>query len=260
MSLSFEERKKTILERLVRDEKLHVPILAEELNVSTETIRRDLDRLEKQGKLKKVYGGAILARSDSSEPPFDQKAMINEKEKRAIGKLAASLVEDNDIIMLGNGTTLIDIIRYLDGKNNVTLITHSAPIMLLAMESFKGRIIFIGGEVDVKQKSTIGPLSEGMLRQMKANKAFISAGGVSTVDGISDYDLNQAHMSRMLKERAEELIVLADYTKLGKTTFAHVCQLEDVSTIVSDWHCPDEWKQMLAHTEIQLIFADEETV
>jgi DeoR/GlpR family transcriptional regulator of sugar metabolism len=260
MSLSFEGRKKTILERLVREEKLYVPVLAEELNVSSETIRRDLDRLEKAGKLKKVYGGAILATSDSGEPPFDQKKMINEKEKRAIGKLAAALVEDNDIVMLGNGTTVIEIIRFLNDKNNVTIITHSAPVMQLAMEVFKGRIIFIGGEVDVRQKSTIGPLSDLMLRHMKANKAFISAGGVSTVDGITDYDLNQAHMSHILKERSEQVIVLADYTKLGKTTFAHVCQLEDISTIISDWHCPTEWKQMLAHTEIQLLFADEEEV
>ncbi|WCK52594.1 DeoR/GlpR family DNA-binding transcription regulator [Aneurinibacillus sp. Ricciae_BoGa-3] len=234
--------------------------MAEELNVSPETIRRDLDRLEKAGKLKKVYGGAILATSDSGEPPFDQKQMINEKEKRAIGRLAALLVEDNDILMLGNGTTVIEIIRYLNDKNNVTIITHSAPVMQLAMEIFKGRIIFIGGEVDVRQKSTIGPLSELMLRNMKASKAFISAGGVSTVDGITDYDLNQAHMSRILKERAEQVIVLADHTKFGKTTFAHICHLEDISILISDWHCSDEWEKMLAHTEIQLLCAEEEKV
>ncbi|WP_027416662.1 DeoR/GlpR family DNA-binding transcription regulator [Aneurinibacillus terranovensis] len=260
MSLSYEERKKTILERLAREERLPVPVLAEALNVSSETIRRDLERLEKEGKLKKVYGGAVLARSDSWEPPFDKKTMINIKEKRAIGKLAASLVEDGDVIMLGNGTTPLELIRYLDGKKNVTLITHSAPAMLLAIEVFKGRIIFIGGEVDVSQKSTHGPLSELTLRHLKADKAFISAGGVSIIDGITDYDLNEAYMSHMLMERAEQLIVLADHTKFGKTTLAHICSLKNVSTLISDTYCPEEWKQTLAGQEIELLLADKETV
>ncbi|AJY74760.1 DeoR/GlpR family DNA-binding transcription regulator [Paenibacillus beijingensis] len=258
MSLSYEERKKTILELLAKEEKVQVPALAEQLNVSGETIRRDLERLDKEGKLKKVYGGAVRTGSDSWEPPFDLKTSMNAAEKRAIGKLAASLVEDGDSIMLGNGTTPMEIIRFLGGKKNVTIVTHSAPSMLLAMELFQGKIIFIGGEVNVAQKSANGPLAEWMLEKLKVNKTFISAGGVSAVDGITDYDLQESNISKKMMERADDVIVLADHSKMGKTTFAHICALKDVSVLISDHRCPEEWKRTLTDKNIELLIAEEE--
>lgn len=259
MSLAFEFRKRSILEKLVKEKQIYVPELAKTLNVSSETIRRDLERLEKEGKLKKVYGGAILASSRSSwEPPFDQKITINSREKQAIGKLAASIIEDGDIIMIGNGTTTLGILDYLENKKNITLITHSTPVMLSAIEKFKGHLIFIGGEVDMNQKSTHGPLAALALRQLKANKAFISAGGVSNTDGVTDYDLNEANMSRLLLERSDELIVLADHTKLGATTFAHICSLDDISTLISDRNCPQDLHRLLADKDVELMVAEED--
>lgn len=256
MSLAFEQRKKMILNKLVSEEKLYVPELAEVLNVSSETIRRDLNQLEKEGKLKKVYGGAILTNSDTLEPSFEQKTNINSTEKHSIAKIASSLIEDGDIIMVGNGTTTLEIVRYLTDKKNITLITHSEPVLHLAIEAFKGKVIFLGGEVDLHQQSTHGPLAELTVKQIKANKAFISAGGISINDGITDYDLNEARMSQLLMERSDELIVLADHTKFGETTFSHICELDQVSTIISDWNFPEEWKRILKEHHIRLLIAN----
>lgn len=255
MSLASEQRKKIILNKLTMEEMIYVPDLADNLKVSTETIRRDLDRLEKEGKLKKVYGGAILAGSerDSNEPSFVHKRNINQSEKQAIAKTAASLINDGDIVMIGNGTTCLELVRYLSDKKNLTLITHSSPVLNLAIEILKGKIIFIGGEVSLDQQSTYGPLAELSLRQVRADKAFIGAGGISMLDGITDYDLNEANLSRMLMERSDELIVMADYTKMGVTTFAHICDLSKVSTIISDWNCPLKWKKILQERKIPLL-------
>ncbi len=258
MSLLYEERKKIILEQLQKNEAVKVNEMAEALHVSTETIRRDLERLEQEGKLKKVYGGAIMSRSDSSELPFDLKTKINAREKAAIGKYAADLIRDGDTIMIGNGTTTIEVIRHLQNRENVTLVTHSAPAMLLAMEVFKGRIIFIGGEINLEQKSAGGPLAEMMLSQLRVNKAFISAGGISLNDGITDYELNEANISRKMMERADEAIILADHSKFGRTTFSNICPLHDVYTIITDGGCPDEWKKYLADRDIELHIANEE--
>lgn len=257
MSLSFEERKPVIVKFLDREGKVHVSSLAEKLEVSGETIRRDLERLEKEGVLKKVYGGAVKTKFNFRELPFDQKASLNEKEKRAICKAAAALVEDGDSIMVGHGTTPLEIARFLEGKNNITLITHSAPVFLMAKEVFDGRIIFIGGEYERSQKLTSGPLTERTLEQLKANKAFIAAGGLSTADGITDYDLHGASISRKMIERADEAIILADYTKFGKTTFAHVCSLTEASMIITDKNCPKEWRNILAEREVELFIADD---
>ncbi|PLT32687.1 DeoR/GlpR family DNA-binding transcription regulator [Bacillus sp. V5-8f] len=256
MSISFEERKLTILAALDKEEKVYVRQLANQFRVSDETIRRDLDRLEKEGFLKKVYGGAVKMKIQNWELPFDEKTTIHNQEKQAICKAAANLVEDGDIIMIGNGTTPLEIVRYLAHKTDITLITHSMPVMLLAMEFFKGRIIFIGGEFEKNQKYTSGPLTERMLEMMKADKAFISAGGISTINGITDYDLSGSSVSRKIIERADQVIILGDHSKFGQTTFAHMCSLTEVSMIITDKNCPNEWKHILAKMEIELLIAD----
>lgn len=258
MSLSFEKRKRKILDQISREGKVEVLALAEELQVSTETIRRDLERLDVEGRLKKVHGGAIRLRSDSLELPFDEKTLIHAQEKAAIGKFAASMVKNGDTVMIGNGTTTLEVIRNLQNHSNVTLVTHSTPALLLAMEVFPGRIIFLGGEVNRHQKSTSGPLAEQILHQLRVNKVFISAGGVSLIDGITDYELSEASISRKMMERADEAIVLADHSKFGQSTFANVCSLADVYTIVTDRQIPEEWKRYLKERDIQLLIADEE--
>ncbi|WP_188455877.1 DeoR/GlpR family DNA-binding transcription regulator [Virgibacillus oceani] len=257
MSLSFEERKKIIIDSLENEEKVQVRALAGALEVSDETIRRDLDRLEKDGLLRKVYGGAVKSRFNAWELPFDQKTAINEKEKKDICKAAASFVKDDDIIIIGNGTTPLEIVRYIKDKNNITIITPSLPVMLLAMEIFNGRLIFIGGELEKNQKYTSGPLSEGMLQYLKANKAFIAAGGISISNGITDYDLNGSSISRKMMERSEDVFILADHTKFGRTTFAYMCSISEASMVISDKNCSIEWKNTLAKNNVELFIADD---
>ncbi|WP_123042760.1 DeoR/GlpR family DNA-binding transcription regulator [Cohnella candidum] len=258
MSLSFEKRKKKILERLNKEERVEVQVLAEEFRVSTETIRRDLERLDRDGRLKKVYGGAVKVRADSLELPFDEKTLLQAQEKAAIGRYAASLVKDGDTVMLGNGTTTIELIRNLTEHRDVTIVTHSTPTLLLALDIFPGKIIFAGGEVNKRQKSTEGPLAELVLNRLRVNKAFISAGGVSLVDGITDYELSEANISRKMMERADETIFLADSSKFGRTTFASVCPLDDVYTMITDAGCDREWRKDLADKDIRLWIAGEE--
>jgi DeoR/GlpR family transcriptional regulator of sugar metabolism len=119
MSLTYEDRRSTILQRLNTEGKVQVHHLSQLFNVSTETIRRDLDRLEKEGKLRKVYGGAVKIRMELVEPPFLKRTQMRKEEKAAIGKLAASLVEDNETIMLDNGTTTIEILPHLKDRHNL---------------------------------------------------------------------------------------------------------------------------------------------
>jgi len=258
MSLSFEKRKKKILEQLGREGKVEVIALAEQFQVSTETIRRDLERLDGEGRLKKVYGGAVKTRADSLELPYEEKIQLNVQEKTAIGKYAARMVNHGDTIMLGNGTTPIEMIRHLGDHRDVTIVTHSTPALLLALEIFPGRIIFVGGEMNRRQKSSEGPLAALTLNQLRVNKAFISVGGISLADGVTDFELSEASISRKMMERADETIILADSSKFGKTTFANVCSLDEVYTIVTDHYCDEEWRRHLANQDIVLLVAEEE--
>lgn len=252
MSLTYEDRRMTILNHLELEGKVQVHHLSELLTVSTETVRRDLDRLEKEGKLRKVYGGAVKMRMELVEPPFLNRVEMMKPEKAAIGKLAASLVQDGETIMLDNGTTTIEIVPFLKDKTNVTLITNSIPILNLAMETFRGRIIFAGGEVSQECRAVTGSLADQLLDQFKVNKAFISAGGISLHDGITDFHLAEAVISRKMMQRAEETILIADHSKFGLSTFARVAKLEEISMLITDPGCPKEWVDTMEALSIEV--------
>ncbi|MGV2644338.1 DeoR/GlpR transcriptional regulator, partial [Clostridium perfringens] len=134
----------------------------------------------------------------------------------------------------------IEVMRYLKDRSDVTVITHSLPVLNLAMEIFQGKIIYIGGDMDRTKQAATGPLTEMLLDQFKVNIAFISAGGISLTDGSTDYDLDEAYISRKMLERSEEGIVLADHTKLGVTTFSKLAKLEDISMVITDPGCSQE--------------------
>ncbi|GGH54542.1 DeoR family transcriptional regulator [Paenibacillus silvae] len=256
MSLTYEERKQTILTQLAVQGKVQVQTLAQLFQVSTETIRRDLDRLEKEGELRKVYGGAVRARSGMVEAPFQKRSQLQLQEKQAIGAAAAALVEDGETIMLDNGTTPIEIMRHLQHRSEVTVITHSVPVLTMAMESFAGKIIFAGGEIHKAVQASTGPAAHEMLDQFKVNKAFISAGGISFSDGITDYVLEEALISRKMIERAEETILVADHTKFGRSTFAKIASVDHVAMVITDSGCPAEWIEHLQRLEIETVIAN----
>lgn len=253
MSLTFEDRKTTILDQLDKEGKVHVHRLAKQLNVSTETVRRDLERLEKEGRLRKVYGGAVRIRVEQTEPPFFKRSLMQQQEKREIGALAASLIKDGETILLDNGTTTLEIMRAIKDRAQVTVITNSVPILNYALNEFRGRIVFAGGEMDPRVQAAVGPVVHRTLDEFKADKAFISVGGVSLTDGVTDYDLEEAAVSRKMMQRAEESFIVADHTKLGVTTFAKICPLENVSVLLTDASCPQEWVKGLREREVEVM-------
>ncbi|MDN4604168.1 DeoR/GlpR family DNA-binding transcription regulator [Paenibacillus sp. F6_3S_P_1C] len=253
MSLTYEERRHTILSQLATQGKVQVQILADLFQVSTETIRRDLDRLEKEGELRKVYGGAVRIRSGMIEAPFQKRAQLQLNEKQAIGVTAASLIEDGETVMLDNGTTTLEIMRQLRHRSQVTVITNSVPILNCALEDFAGKIIFTGGEINTAVLASTGPIAHRLLSQFKVNKAFISAGGVSLTDGITDYVLEEALISRKMMERAEEAILVADHTKFGRSTFAQIAPINQISMVITDSGCPTEWVKALHQMEIEMV-------
>ncbi|MNI36909.1 HTH-type transcriptional repressor GlcR [compost metagenome] len=256
MSLTYEDRRTTILNHLDIGGKVQVHQLSQILNVSTETVRRDLDRLEKEGKLRKVYGGAVKMRIEHVEPPLLKRTQMMKAEKVAIGKLAASLVNDGETIMLDNGTTTIEILPHLKDHTNLTLITHSVPVLTLAMEIFKGKIIFVGGEINVEYQAATGSLTDQLLDQFKVNKAFISVGGISLADGMTDFHLAEAIISRKMMQRAEEAILVADHSKFGMSTFARVSKLEEISMLITDQGCPKEWIDRVEALGIEVFISE----
>jgi DeoR/GlpR family transcriptional regulator of sugar metabolism len=255
-----EERKNEILNELKRTGKVKVPDLAKKFNISEETIRRDLTILEEKGALKKVYGGAIATSFKSGEPPFSQRTTVNQAEKIKIGKKASELISDGDVIVIDVGTTTVEFAHFIQNRKNITILTNSIPVSTVLTESlnqnkFTGEILLLGGQIDPKQLSVSGRLTEQMLDQFNIDKAFISAGGVSIQNGVSNYHLNETLVSRIMVEVSKQIILLTDHSKFGVDTFCKVCPLEKVDMIVCDQPFPESWKNVLELNETKWIEA-----
>lgn len=263
MSISSENRKIVILEQLNREGQVKVPELSQQFAVSEETVRRDLLFLEKEGLVKRVYGGAVSTKSKkptSLEPPYLQRRKEMSLEKEWIGRAAASLVESGDTIAIDVGTTTLELAKALCNVESVTVLTNSIAVANQLMEShssgkFSGRIFVVGGELNPEQQSMTGSLSESILSQFRVDKAFISVGGLSMERGISDYDPGETSMSRKMVEAAYQSIVLADESKLDKEAFVEIAPLSRVHTIVSNTAPSKEWISVLKSHRIQWIQA-----
>lgn len=261
MTLLGEERKQMILDELNRFGKVKVVPLAEKFLVSEETIRRDLDALEKSGKLKRVYGGAVRQSYLEGEPPYMLRQSINQQAKEAIGKKAAHYLQDGDTVIIDTGTTVLELARGIQGRKRLTLLTNSLPVASLLTESltqqlFTGQVILLGGEVNSQQQSISGPLCASMLEKFHVDKAFISVGGLSLTHGISDYDLNESIISQMMIAVSKEVIVLADSSKIGVKAFYQIAALEAVDVIISEQEKPGSWAKELSVKGISWITAD----
>jgi len=261
MSLQGEERKQYILKILAEKGKVNVNDLASELNVSTETIRKDLDQMDKENKLKKVYGGAVKISYDLIEPSQLSRENVHIEEKRKIGKAAADLVLDHEVIIVDEGSTTLQMIMHLSQKKNITLITNSVPALTLLIDYetkglFQGTCVFIGGHVDSTHRRVTGLLAEQFMDHFYVDKAFISIYGITKDYGMTSYDPNEAILTKKFMKCARENIVLFDHSKIGIKRYYKVADLKEVDTIVCDKEAPMDWRGTLADKNIQWIVAE----
>ncbi|GIN92168.1 DeoR family transcriptional regulator [Siminovitchia terrae] len=247
MSILPEERKNEILKELKKTGKVKVGKLVDQFQVSEETIRRDLMILEEKGLLKRVYGGAIRAVYQSDEPPFVQRTTVNQEAKVKVGKKAVELISDGDVLAIDVGTTMLELAKQIEKKKEITIITNSLPVSSVLTESlnqnmFTGQVLLLGGQIDPKHQSISGSLTEQMLNQFNIKKAFISAGGFSIQNGVSNYHLHETLVSRKMVEVSKQVILLTDSTKIGVDTFCKVAPLEKIDVVVCEQPFPEIWK------------------
>ncbi len=250
MSLIGEKRKQIILERVEQEGQISTSSFAEEMNVSTETIRQYLDELEAENKLKKVYGGAVKAARYQEEPPFRISAISHLAEKTVIAQEAARLIGDNDIVILDEGGTAYKLAEQIVRKKNLTVVTPSLSILSFLVEMelkkvFDGKIVLVGGVVDSLHDRVAGPMAEEFLQPLYAQKAFISAEGVDLEGGITAFDSEKAVLSRRLIGHAQEKYVLADHFKLGNRSFFKICGFAEISGVVCDRVPSQKWLQQM---------------
>lgn len=249
-----QERHKIILDMLKETKILKTADIIKKFGVSVETVRRDLEELESRNKLERIYGGAIAITSKSIEPTYDSRTKTSYDYKVAIGKTTANLINDGDTIILDIGTTTLEVAKNLKNKN-ITVITSSLPI-INELANTNVKIYCIGGFLRPNELSMSGAIPLYALKQFYVDKAFIGAGGVTFADGVSDYNLEEAQVRKLVIERANKIILVTDNSKFGVNAFAFVCPLESIDTIVTDCDINDDILKNIKERNIEIIIAE----
>jgi DeoR/GlpR family transcriptional regulator of sugar metabolism len=254
-SMTPIERRKHILDLIEKRNSISVGELCQLLGVSDMTIRRDLRSLSNAGLLERVYGGALLRRGRSYEPPYLTRIAENIEKKEIIGRRAASLVDDGDSIALDVGTTTFELAKCLRSASNLTIITASVHIANVLNEAPSLRLILTGGILRTQELSLIGHIAERAFRDFNVDKAFVGVGGLDFKDGLTEYNVEDMLVKRAMIENADQVIVVADSSKLGKNCFATIAPLSVVDILVTDSGIPEEFRERLTGEGIQVIIA-----
>jgi DeoR/GlpR family transcriptional regulator of sugar metabolism len=246
MSLLAEERKKIIMDLLEENEQVKVAGLAIQFHVSTETIRRDLEELESENKLKKVYGGAVKISRENEEPSLFEREILRVEEKKRIARKALEFIEDGDVIVIDEGTTTYQMVNGLCDKRGITVITNSFPVSSLLIshankQMFDGELIFIGGKVQFDHYRSSSSLSEKMAKEFFPDKVFISADGLIPDKGVMSYDIEKTQLSKIYLENATKSFLLLDHSKIGVKASYRLASLKDIDYIMSDVPFPKDW-------------------
>jgi DeoR/GlpR family transcriptional regulator of sugar metabolism len=250
-----EDRRQRILDLIETDGFGAVDDLSKRFDVSEMTIRRDLDALESEGLIKRVYGGATSNRGRSYEPPFFLRKRKLTAVKERIGRRAAELITGGDSVALDVGTTTLEIARHLDDRHNLTVVTPSLPVANLLAGQPDIRLILAGGIVRPRELSLVGHLAEHAFDELHVDKLFLGIAGIDFETGLTEFNMEDAQVKRAMLGSASECIVVADATKFGRTTFAAVAKLDSVDRIVTDESIRRETVDRLLDMDVEVILA-----
>ncbi len=230
-----QERYNEILDIINREGSVKVSMLTKLFNVSIETVRRDLEHLEKKGLLKRVYGGAILEKSNTSLNSFKSREKEFLDEKKEIATIATNFISEKQSIAMDSSTTNLEIAKLLKHRfNDLTIITNSLLIAQELSDTSNFTVILLGGKLVPSQYCLVGSMALKNLSNFFVDTAFISTSGVSFKSGIMDYNVNDVDIQRKMIELSRVTIVLADHSKFDRTSLIKVADFEDINLIISD--------------------------
>jgi DeoR family transcriptional regulator, fructose operon transcriptional repressor len=250
------ERQQHILEIIKAEFTVRSAQLSELLNVSEMTIRRDLDALERSGMVERTHGGAVF-RQERVAGKFHYQSSIKEnlKEKQQIARKAATLVEPNDVIFLGEGTTAALIMRYLEPGLPCTVFTNNIGITSEA-NGTTAEIIFLGGTYNPLTHALAGPLTMEMIRQVNATKVFLGADALSLGAGLTTPNFEISVIQRsMIKHTRGQVMVMANHTKFGLVAPMSIVPLKQINALITNLKLPQDLQNELDLLGVQVVIA-----
>lgn len=254
-----EHRQREILVRLDADGAVRVIDLAAELGVTEETIRRDLAKLHRCGRLLRTHGGAVVDDSRRREIPFKIRQAENLVLKEAIAAEAATLVKEQAVIVLDASTTVLELARVLPDRP-LTVLTNSLAVARVLSDRTKVRVVLTGGEFEPTSLSLTGAVALQTLARFNISQAFLSCSGVDLERGLSEASDPPAQFKQLLLELAEHTYLLADHSKFGTRSVVFFGKLQQLEAIVTDDQTSENITRRLASAGVSVIQASDPKV
>lgn len=249
-----EERFSNIIELLKINKMAKVNELAKINKVSVDTVRRDLEVLEGYGILERVRGGAVWKDANSTRNIYEVRVTVNTEKKEEIAGIADRVLAEGQTVVMGSGSTTVEIAKYIAANyKRLTVITNDLDIVKIFSHKERFNIIVTGGLYDAGEHALYGEQCEEEIGQYNADVCLLAVNSISFEKGISDFRLNQIDTFRKMMSISERIVVAADSTKVGKTSFMRVCGVEEIDTLLCDSRLVPEEKEKFEAAGIEVI-------
>lgn len=246
------ERHRAIVQMVNTKGSIRVKELSQIFDVTEETVRRDLDNLESEGKVRRSHGGAVRIEDDHAEVPYLEREMANVSEKQSIAREAVRYIVSGDRIVLDASTSAWHVAAVLPNMP-LTVLTNSLKVALELSTRDKIEVISTGGILRSSSLSYVGPMAEESIAQFHVNKAFLSCKGIHTEYGISESNALQALVKRKMIEIADEVFILADHSKIQVRDFTNVGSLNEVNVLITDAEVAKQELDRIRAFDIEII-------
>jgi DeoR family transcriptional regulator, fructose operon transcriptional repressor len=253
LTVLVEERRKQVLDLISRKGFITLADLAQEVQASESTLRRDLDHWLRLGQIKRLHGGAMSAGDSSTLPPLEARSTSQTGEKRQIAQAAAARIRDGDTVLLDGGTTTLEVARQLVGRS-LQIVTNSLPIANLFASSRETDLVLLGGYVYPSTGVALGPMTVRMMDSIHVHQCILSVGGI-TAKGLFNSNLLLVETERRMMRCADEVVVVADHSKVGRQALAFLCKLAAIDTLIVDNQLTPPQRELLDHAGVRLIVA-----
>ncbi len=255
IEISSLERQQKLTRLLEQTGRLSVSQICDHFGVSEATARRDLETLSEQGKLQRVHGGAITVEQAPPELPILERETEQPDEKLRVGRAAAALITDNETVFLGSGTTVLEVARNIRNRRNLTVITNSLPVLntLTGLDGIT--VVSLGGMLRNTELSFIGHITEQALSEVRADKVFMGARGVSLEHGLTNDYLQETMTDRAILRIGREVVIVADHTKINRVATAFLASVDKIHTLVTDKDADKEFVKAIKKQNVNVILA-----
>ena len=252
------QRMDDIIKELRLKKAVMVSQLARQYGISPSTIRRDLEQLEKEGLLRRTYGGAMLIEHQTTEIPYTLRTFENKMEKNTIGRLAAKLVRDDMHISLDCTSTVAHMVRFLNKKNNLKILTNSAQLSLDCLDNVSGaQICCTGGLLNNFARGFTGEAARQRVADFTCDILFFSARSISMESGITDVNEEDVCIKKQMLKCARKAVFLCDSSKFDRTSYRVFCGIDEIDCLVTDKKPSDKWLETLQKANVKVVYPRE---